>query len=338
MIIIEDKRQVFKTYTFSNYKKREVSKKLTLSLYYGKIEESFFFASEMLCSNMIIELWNVFFSLMSKYIHIYNPKLPLYIAKKFSDFKLIALQQNNDLELRNNPQARMLFCSIALVLCNSQKFTILDDLKYKFDFKIENLYENLKAPNVSYVDIIYKPHDPKEYIIPFNELIYHLKETKQKTDIHFWVNWIIQYDILCRKKKRIILCAPRTIYVNKNVNLSQNIIWIIWDVILKISKQHASIQTIVHTLFELFVIRYSYTCNRSRIHILYHSIELLLLTRNIDTSIEVLKDKTSLKNLEKNIEVIFEQIKKNETAHDEEEKLNPQDKKMDLYKNIYNNL
>ena len=39
---IKDKRRVFKSTTFSNYKKSDVKKKLILSIYYGKLEESFF--------------------------------------------------------------------------------------------------------------------------------------------------------------------------------------------------------------------------------------------------------------------------------------------------------
>ena len=90
MIKIEDSRKLFKSSTFSNYKKSDVSKNLVMSLYYGKQEECFFWTCEMLSSNMILELWNVYFLLMSKYIHIYNPKLPLYILKKYNDFKCIA--------------------------------------------------------------------------------------------------------------------------------------------------------------------------------------------------------------------------------------------------------
>ena len=55
MILIEDTRDTFKTSSFSNYKKREVSKNLILAIYYGKQEETFFWTFEMLCSNMILE-------------------------------------------------------------------------------------------------------------------------------------------------------------------------------------------------------------------------------------------------------------------------------------------
>ena len=339
MIFIEDKRQTFKTSSFSNYKKRDITKKLVLSMYYGKIEESFFWTCEMLCSNMIVEIWNCFFLLMSKYIHVYNPKLPIYIFKKFNDFKQLSMQHNHDLELRNSQELRMLFCSLALILCDSQKYTVLDDLKYKFDFKIENIYENLKAPELKYIDFVYKPHDPKEYIIPFNELIYHLLVTKQKTDIYFWINWIIQYDVLCRKKKKYILCCQRSTYMNKNEKLSKNIVWIIWDILLKLGKdkKDTNVHQVTQSLFELFTIRYALTCNKSRIHMIYHCVELILLDKKIDWNVELLRNKEVLQNLETNINVIFEQIKTHQVKDDETQK-SKKETKMDLYKNVYNNL
>ena len=338
-ILIHDKRRSFKTTTFSNYKKTDVIKKLSLSIYYGKLEESFFWTCELLCTNLIIDLWNTYFLLMSKYIHVYNPKLPLYIYKKFQDFKHIALRYGDDFQLRNDKEIRILFCSITIILCYSQKYTILDDLNYKFDFNIENLYENLKAPNVKYIEFIYLNSDPKEFIIPFNELIYHLTETKNKTDIHFWINWIIQYDNLCRKKKKILLCQQRDIYVDKNEKYSKNIIWIVWDILLKMAKKQNNphLESIVKNIFDLFTIKYTISYNKKRIYQIYHAIELLLLHKHVDFSIELLKNRGLLSCLDENIRVTFEQIKKNEVEKDEEPKSH-KETKMDLYKNIYNNL
>ena len=340
MIVIEDSRQMFKKSTFSNYKKSDVIKNLTTSIYYGKQEESFFYTCEMLCSNMIIELWNVIFLIMSKHIHIYNPKLPVFIYNKYNDFRHIALKHGNDFTLRNDQSIRNLFCTIILILCCSQKFTILDDMKYKFNFKLENLYENLKAPHIKYIDKVYLNSDPKEYLIPFNELIYHLYETKQKIDIHFWINWIIHYDVLCRKKKKIILCQQRDIFINNNEKLSKNIVWIIWDCVLKLSKETSKkeIQRIIESIFELFKIRYSFTCNKTRIHLIYHSIELILLSSSVNLKIEILKERQLLKTLEQNIETIFEQIKSHEQKLAPNENKSISEKKIDLYQNIYNNL
>lgn len=338
-IIINDVRPKFKKTTFSNFKKSEINKKFIQALYYQKLEESFFWTCELLCSNMLLELWEIYFIFMSKYVHIYNPKLPIYINKKFQEFKNIA-EYENELSLRNNTNIRTILCSITLILCLSEKHSTLDNLNYKFNFQIENLYENLKATNIEFINFIFKKDDPKEYIIPFNELIYHIKETQNKVDINFWINWIIEYDILCRKKKKIILCYPRSnLYTNKNEKLSNNIIWIIWDIILKIAKDKKNeINQIIKSLFELFTIRYSLSINRKRIYIIYQCIELLLLEETINFNTKILKNKDQLQNLEKNINVIFEQIKKYEVSEKNETNVTFQEKKMNMYKNIYNNL
>ena len=64
-IVLNDSRKIFKKTTFSNYKKTDVIKKLTQSMYYQKLEESFFWTYELLSSNMILELWNLYFIFLS---------------------------------------------------------------------------------------------------------------------------------------------------------------------------------------------------------------------------------------------------------------------------------
>ena len=96
------------------------------------------------------------------------------------------------------------------------------------------------------------------------------------------------------------------------------------------------IQRIIYNLFELFKIRYTISTNKKRIFLFYHSIELLLLGKSIDLNKELLKNKNILKNLEKNINIIFEQIKNNE--QDVIEEKSNKTKKMEMYKDIYNNL
>ena len=165
-----------------------------------------------MCTNLYLDLWNIYFIFLHVNIYILIILNYLYINKKFKDFKILASNICNDHELRNNSEIRLLFCSLTLIL-TTNKHTILDDLNYKFNFQIENIYENLKAPNLKYIDFIYKQHDPKEFIIPFNELIYHLKDTKNKIDINYWINWIIHYDALCNSKRTFIMRPTRYFYM-----------------------------------------------------------------------------------------------------------------------------
>ena len=208
-IIIEDVRIKFKGTTFSNYKKSLVIKKMIHAMYYQKLEEAFFWTSELMCTHLY-RYFEYIFMFMSKYIHVYNPKLPIFMNRKFKEFKQIAYETSDDYKLRNDRRIRSLICSLTLILCLSNKYTILDDLNNKFNFKVENIYENLKAPNLTYINKYYLQHDPKEYIIPYNELIYHFVVSKNKIDINYWINWIIHYDSLCNSKKKYVLCHKET--------------------------------------------------------------------------------------------------------------------------------
>lgn len=347
-IIIEDVRIKFKGTTFSNYKKSLVIKKMIHAMYYQKLEEAFFWTSELICTHLYLDIWNTFFMFMSKYIHVYNPKLPILMNRKFKEFKQIAYEISDDYQLRNNRKVRTLICSLTLILCLSNKYTILDDLNNKFNFKVENIYENLKAPNIKYVEKYYLQHDPKEYIIPFNELIYHLVETKNKIDINYWINWIIHYDSLCNTKKKYILCQQRDIFSCKNEKQSMNIIWILWDILLQLTeKKNKLVHEISKSLFDLFSVKYTVSFNKKRKYLIYNTVELFL-HHNIDYDIAILKQTKMLENLEKNVNVIFEQLKKNEILHidDPEEakrqgietKEKPKIDKMQIYQDIYNNL
>ena len=338
-VIINDTRDKFKTTSFSNFKKNELCKKLQNSIYYNKREEAFFWTCEMLCTNMLLEIWDTYFILMSKYIHIHNPKLPLYIEKKYSEFREIVGQDDNIQHVRNSRKLRIIFCSITTVLSCAEKLTILDHLQHKFLFKIESLYDNLKAPNTTFVNLVYRQGDPVEYLIPFNEFIYHLTETKQKVDIIYWLNWIIEYDNLCRKKKKIIGCVSRDIYQNSRKNLETNIIWIIWDTLFAIiqkDKYSQNMINIVNSIYNLFTVRYCVSVNKKRISLICHTIEMILLHKEIKYNIPILSSSNELSNLEENINIVMEQIKKSEVKAIQQE--NTPNKKMDIYQNIYMNL
>tara|TARA_B100000886_G_scaffold316198_1_gene254653 strand:+ start:4234 stop:4617 length:384 start_codon:yes stop_codon:yes gene_type:complete len=127
--------------------------------------------------------------------------------------------------------------------------------------------------------------------------------------------------------------------MDKNEKVSKNIIWIVWDILLKLSKQcsNEQLQKVIHILFELFTIKYMVSYNKKRIHQIYHVIELLLLQQQVDFSIELLKERHLLSSLDQNINVIFEQIKKHEVSNEETPK-SKKEQKMDMYQNIYNNL
>ena len=295
-ITIVDSRTVF-TNTFSNYKKSLAAKELMTSIYYQKNEDAYFWTAELLSSNCIIEIWDTYIEFMCKYTHIYNPKIPIYLHKKFLEFKEIAGETNDDIKLRNIDEIRRLFFTLTLIFCSSKRECVLDIPAFQFNFEIDKMYTNLKAPNVSYIQNYFKNGDPKEYYIPLNELMFHLKETKNKMDIFYWIEWIIEYDALLLKNKKQLQCVKRAFAVNTNI------IWIIWEILLSFDKQP------IDSLLELFSIKYK--TNKKKKCIL-HLCAMYIISK-VDYNIPIL-DTSLLKNIEESINIAFEKIKKKEIA------------------------
>jgi hypothetical protein len=196
----------FKGNTFSNYKKSEVKKELIKSIYNNQIEQSCYWSIEYICAGQFIDLWEIILFYMSKYIHLGNPKLPIYIELRFNNFKEIISNgyEDNDLSLRNNDKIRKLFSEIIGILCTSKKKHAIEFVKLEKnnDFDISNLHSKLKAPNIKYIEKYFKKDDPKELFIMLNEFTYHLsKDSNNSTSACYWVEWMLEFESICKKKK-----------------------------------------------------------------------------------------------------------------------------------------
>lgn len=301
---IEDSRQ-FSTTTFTNNKKTMVIKELEKCIYYQKLDEALIWTGDLLCSGFIIELWNLYIQILCKYIHIHNPKITLYIHKKFIEFKKIFDNCVTNLDLRNKEEARILFFSITTVLCESNKDTILECMNFVFDF--DEIFTNLKAPNMKYIQDIFKDGDPKEIFIPLNELAYHLMETKNKKDIFYWIEWIIAYDNKLTKNKKQIKCIQREFIHSKIMN----IVWIIWEIMMSINPQ-SPMHKIILGLFELFSIKYTIAHNYKKKDLLMFSAMMIIHEQHIPFDKKVIDNIEVFSLLTKKTNKTFEQLKKSE--------------------------
>ena len=124
---INDKRNPseFKGVSFSKFQKTKVKQELINCIASSKIESACYWTAELICAGHFSDLWEIIITYVSRYIHLGNPKLPLYISLRMDNFKTMLSNGfvGNELRLRNNQKIRQLFSEIVTILCLSKKKT-----------------------------------------------------------------------------------------------------------------------------------------------------------------------------------------------------------------------
>lgn len=317
---INDIRNIseFKSISFSNFKKTDVKKELLTSLISSKIEPACYWSAELICSGHYSDLWEIIIHFYTKYIHLGNPKIAIYLEMRINNFKEIIRNGyvNNELRMRNNIKIRKLFCEIMCILCDAKRRHSFDKIKIvKEDFDMTQLKDKLKAPNTSYAEEVFMKDDAKELFMPINELSYSLSnDGKNIMKACFWVEWIMEFDSICKNKKEKILCERRSMIPVDNKYQMESI-WIIWDLFLNESKKHSTIiQKIINSLLTLFTLKYTTTSNKKRKYILFFVISLLCENPNLEDEIVRDSQKELISNIIRKIDHVYKQVKMNEVS------------------------
>tara|TARA_X000000368_G_C23057836_1_gene724870 strand:+ start:5252 stop:6316 length:1065 start_codon:yes stop_codon:yes gene_type:complete len=304
----------FKEESFSGYKKSEVKKELMEDLIKGKIENACHWCAELICGGQLMELWEIILLYTSKHIHTGNPKLPIYIDMRFQNFKEIMKggYVGNELNMRNNPKIRRLFCEIICILCLSNKKHSFEKIKVKQeDYDMTSFSDKLRAPNVMFINNIFEEGDPKELFIPLNELSYNI-DIGNNVQACYWIEWIMGFETMCIKKKEKCVGSFRTFAEVEN-KYQNDIVWIIWDILIhKTMNDHETIQRIIRSLITLYSIKYTPAVKKRRIYILYYAVTICC--ENININITLFRNKDLIEGVCSKVNQIYKEIKKNEKS------------------------
>jgi hypothetical protein len=317
---INDIRQIadFKGETFSRFKKSEVRKQIIESMMNCKIEKACYWSAELICAGQYGDLWETIFHYIGKHIHLGNPKIIPYIEMRFQIFRNIITSGKiqYELQLRNNYTIRNLFAEIITILTYSNRKNSFETIKIKREeeYDITQISERLKAPSMKYAEPIFKKEDAKELFIAINEFAYNIS-SDIKSMIHacYWIEWIIDFEILCRKRKTPCICEKRS-YIPIEDKFQKDPIWIIWDSIFHQSViiNNSFITKLIQSLHNIFCIKYTHGSPKKRKYLLYYAISLL--TENVPTNTELIKNKELIKMVTSKINDVYKQIKKNEQS------------------------
>jgi hypothetical protein len=308
----------FKGFSFSRFKKTEVKTQFVENMKKGKVEPACYWCAELVCAGHYMDVWETILYYFGKHIHLGNPKLAIYLERRFSIFRNIISQGHflNELQLRNNNNIRNLFAELVCILTLSNKRPSFEQVKINRveEFDITQMTERLKAPAITYIEPIFKPKDPKELFIAANEFAYNLSpERRNMATAFYWIEWIIEFDNICKKRKEPCYCEKRANY-NVDPKLQRDIIWIVWDALFYYCSllNNPYTESIMKSLLTLFCIKYTTASCKKRRYILYYAVELVI--EPVPTNIDIIGDKTIVYTVVNQINNIYKQIKKNEES------------------------
>ena len=308
----------FKGITFSNFKNSDVKKELLKNLMEEKIEPSCYWSAEMICSGHYGDLWDTIILFYTKYIHLGNPKLAIYLDMRINSFKDIVHNGfvSNELQLRNNDKIRRLFCEIVCILCMAKRRHSYDSIKIRdVDYDMTKMMEKMKATKLTYGEKSFKEEDPKELFISINELAYNVSKDNQNImNGCYWMEWILEFEKRAKRKKEKIECERR-VKMKVDSKFQKEIEWIIWDIILNEAETRSKIiQKIIKSLLSIFCLKYVSSVVSKRKYILYFAITLLCENPKISGDIIAGTNREIITNVTNKIDQIYKQIKKGEIS------------------------
>lgn len=304
-------------FSFSNFKKADVRKQMIENMKRGRVEPACYWCAELVCAGHYADIWEAIINYTAKYIHNANPRIAVYVKMRYEVFcNLMAQSQNyvtNELHMRNHASIRKIFAELICNLALSNKKPSIEPIRINRieEFDVSLMTDRLKAPSSNYGQHLFRAKDPNELLLPINELAYSLSpEGKNMNWACYWIEWIIEFDMLCRQRKMPLKIVGRD-YVHDTKTKTDSI-WLVWDVFYDLvgKSNNTYLNTVVDALCELFCIKYTSACAKRRHYILYFMVELF--TEPIIQMGEIIADKTVLLSVTENINTIYKQIKVNE--------------------------
>lgn len=129
----------------------------------------------------------------------------------------------------------------------------------------------------------------------------------------YWVEWLLEFDKICRKKKERCQCARRD-FAPQEDDGGKDVSFVLWDALLREGRTRPQkpIVTIMGSILELFKVRFSAGVKKRRRHMLYFAVSLLC--EPLDLATDTIHNESALVSVLANLDVVYSQVKQGESS------------------------
>jgi hypothetical protein len=331
--IIHDLRnsREFKKLTISGYKIQDVTKAYQNSMINNNLEDSIRWCVELHCTGLENNIWDSLYILITKHIHINNPKLFIYLKKRQKEYESIISKyppKFYHIYSKNNQEIRHIFAELTSLCCLTKKNNIflqtsLPKLGNNF-FDKNNLSKRMISRDLDNIIDYCNNNTTKELKLGLNEIYSNIESNKGTFDnCLYWYLWIEKAESIRNKD---IKNDNNIIY-----NEEDNELWVM--ILWKIINKHKSFvddndKIFIKKIFNDYTNNFKLSYINKKKYLLFMA--FYVLKKKINWSIQLYQQEHLLLQVIGNINKMYEKIKVNNESH-----LN-NDSKTILYKNFNN--
>ena len=333
--IIHDLRnsKEFKKLTISGYKIQDVSNAYQNSMINNNLEDSIRWCVELHCTGLENNIWNSLYILITKHIHINNPKLFIYFKKRQKEYEYIISSyppKFYHIYSKNNQEIRHMLSELTSLCCLTKKNNIflnssLPKLGKNF-FDKNELSKRMIANDLDNILDYCTNNTTKEMKLGLNEIYSNIKSNKGTFDnCLYWYLWLEKAELI--KKKDI---KNENEYNNITYNEEENDdLWvmILWKIINKHNKMiNENDKIFIKKIFNDYTNNFKLSHINKKKYLLFTA--FYVLKKKINWGIQLYQQEHLLLQVIGNINKMYEKIKVNNESHLDN------DSKNILYKNF----
>tara|TARA_B110000211_G_scaffold234862_1_gene306892 strand:+ start:6565 stop:7533 length:969 start_codon:yes stop_codon:yes gene_type:complete len=181
-----------------------------------------------------------------------------------------AMDRKNSTQMSNDQVIRNYFIFMGTLLCKSDKRSLPKLPKiHENDFDISTLKSILISKNLKNVLSYVLPNYNKNIIVPFSEIINHIKMKGQVSSICYWISWLFAFEKQYHNKN---LELKYRIIDGIDEKHNHNFVWIVWDMLL--NNIEARNQKYVRELYARFKTKFSMGSRKQKMKLFIFGIVL----------------------------------------------------------------
>ena len=307
--------------TISGFNRANVLTKLIEKLRLHDVSGGNHWAAELNASNHTELAFNKLISYAASEVNIQNVKWPVHFYKLHSKIDKAGLQGG-----RNNQTVRNALAEITTILALSSKKVLKPPKIGEIDFEMEFIQSKIIAKNNSLAKQIMRNEDPKDLMLPINELASQILLSRKLLESHnvmlgpstarsepfYWLAWFLEWEKHMSSKKVNDdgyhgAHRESRLYDSK---FAKDSVWIVWDLLLGLADRfHTSESPVgdsVYALYRLYTVNFSRAKKTERKGLLYNAVQYLVT--EIDWMKHVFVDRTKVLQMVAGVNLTYERI------------------------------